>query len=122
MGELLDNARRTVACHMEEIVACFKPGVKITRTARISRRPSSMAAVQIHLEASGRLEKLPTGPMMGPRPGPTLVSEVSAPVMAVTKSRPVAASSTVKIAHRMKKEAMNSTTARCMSSSTVRSP
>ena len=38
--------------------------------------------------ASGRLEKLPEGPMIGPRPGPTLASAVPAPLVAVMKSNP----------------------------------
>lgn len=39
MGELLDNAQRTVAGHMEAIVACFKPGVKITVLVRTPSHP-----------------------------------------------------------------------------------
>src|SRR5690606_19623955 len=97
-------------------------GVKITSTARISSRPSSMAKDRIHLAESGTAAKLPAGPIIGPKPGPTLVIEASEPDTQVSRSRPVAASSTVKTAHITKKAAMNSTTARCVSSETGRSP
>ena len=39
------------------------------------------------MAASGSGAKLPAGPMIGPRPGPTLESAVTAAVMLVTKSR-----------------------------------
>lgn len=37
---------------------------------------------------SGRLEKFPAGPIIGPSPGPTLHTAVAAPVNAETQSRP----------------------------------
>ena len=37
---------------------------------------------------SGRDEKLPFGPIVDPRPGPTFEIEVAAPEIAVKKSRP----------------------------------
>ena len=43
----------------------------------------------IHLEISGNDEKFPLGPMIEPKPGPTLEMEVAAPDIEVTKSRPV---------------------------------
>ena len=48
-----------------------------------------MPMVSSHLAASGRVEKLPAGPMIGPRPGPTLQTAVAAAVSAVTQSRPI---------------------------------
>ena len=38
---------------------------------------------------SGRVEKSPLGPIVGPNPGPTLDIEVAAPEIEVIKSRPV---------------------------------
>ena len=38
---------------------------------------------------SGKEEKSPLGPIMGPNPGPTFEIEVAAPDMEVIKSRPV---------------------------------
>src|SRR3546814_4180246 len=49
-----------------------------------------MPADSSHFAASGRVEKLPAGPMTGPRPGPTLASAVAAPLTAVMKSSPTA--------------------------------
>ena len=45
--------------------------------------------VKIHLDISGRVEKSPLGPIVGPNPGPTLDIEVAAPEIEVIKSRPV---------------------------------
>jgi hypothetical protein len=53
-----------------------KARVNRTRTVNSSSRPSSMANDRIHLAASGKLEKLPIGPTMGPSPGPTFASAV----------------------------------------------
>ena len=38
---------------------------------------------------SGKVEKFPFGPIIEPKPGPTLEMEVAAPEMDVTKSKPV---------------------------------
>ena len=46
---------------------------------------------------SGRDEKFPFGPIIEPRPGPTLEIEVAAPEIEVTKSKPVNANKAVKI-------------------------
>ena len=46
---------------------------------------------------SGREEKSPFGPIIEPRPGPTLDIEVAAPEIEVTKSKPVKESKAVKI-------------------------
>ena len=43
----------------------------------------------IHLERSGNDEKFPLGPIIGPKPGPTLEMEVAAPDIEVIKSKPV---------------------------------
>ncbi len=53
---------------------------------RISNRPNNMPKLSHHFTASGKVEKLPAGPMILPRPGPTLATAVAAPVTAVTKS------------------------------------
>ncbi|MNY47880.1 hypothetical protein D3C86_1831800 [compost metagenome] len=47
-----------------------------------------MPAVNSHLAVSGRLEKLPAGPMIGPIPGPTPDTVLAAPLSAVIQSRP----------------------------------
>lgn len=44
---------------------------------------------KIHFEMSGKVEKFPFGPIIEPKPGPTLEMEVAAPEMDVTKSKPV---------------------------------
>ena len=47
-----------------------------------------MPKVNIHFEMSGSDEKFPLGPIIDPKPGPTLEIDVAAPEIAVTKSRP----------------------------------
>ena len=47
-----------------------------------------MPTAKIHLETSGKAEKLPLGPIIDPRPGPTFDIEVAAPEIEVIKSRP----------------------------------
>jgi len=44
---------------------------------------------KIHLEISGNDEKFPLGPIIDPKPGPTLEIEVAAPDIEVIKSKPV---------------------------------
>ena len=51
----------------------------------------------IHFEISGNDEKLPLGPMIEPRPGPTFEIDVAAPDIEVIKSRPVNDSKAVMI-------------------------
>ena len=41
------------------------------------------------METSGNEEKLPLGPIIDPRPGPTFDIEVAAPEIEVTKSSPL---------------------------------
>ena len=50
---------------------------------------------RIHLDTSGKDEKLLFGPISDPSPGPTLEIDVAAPEIAVTKSRPVKESKAV---------------------------
>ena len=49
------------------------------------------------MEISGRDEKSPLGPIIGPNPGPTLEIDVAAPEIAVIKSSPVNESKAVNI-------------------------
>jgi hypothetical protein len=48
-----------------------------------------MPIVKTHLEKSGKEEKFPLGPIVDPKPGPTLEIEVAAPEIAVIKSSPL---------------------------------
>ncbi|MCY1180773.1 hypothetical protein D9M73_212410 [compost metagenome] len=45
--------------------------------------------VSNHFAESGKVEKLPTGPIICPSPGPTLHAAVAAPVKAVVQSSPI---------------------------------
>ena len=56
-----------------------------------------MPTVKIHLEISGKDEKSPLGPIIGPKPGPTFDIDVAAPEIAVIKSRPVNDNNAAKI-------------------------
>ena len=47
-----------------------------------------MPTASIHLEISGRLAKFPFGPIVEPKPGPTLEIDVAAPEIDVMKSKP----------------------------------
>ena len=63
--------------------------VKIIQVLQSSSSiPDIIPKDKIHLEMSGRDEKLPFGPIVDPRPGPTFEIEVAAPEIAVKKSRP----------------------------------
>ena len=48
-----------------------------------------MPKASSHLEPSGSEAKFPDGPIIGPRPGPTLLTAVAAPDIAVTMSEPM---------------------------------
>ena len=61
-----------------------KRGTNSTSTVKSSSRPSSMAADSSHFAGSGKGWKVPEGPMVSPRPGPTLAIAVAAPLMLVT--------------------------------------
>ena len=53
-----------------------------------SNLPINILILKIHFALSGRGAKEPVGPIISPRPGPTLEIEVTAPDMAVKKSSP----------------------------------
>ena len=57
--------------------------------AKSSSLPKIIPTVNIHLEISGKDEKSPFGPIIGPNPGPTFEIDVAAPEIEVIKSRPV---------------------------------
>ena len=57
--------------------------------ANNSSLPKIIPRLKIHFETSGKLEKLPLGPIIEPKPGPTFEIEVAATEIAVTKSNPV---------------------------------
>ena len=57
--------------------------------AKSSSLPKIIPIVKIHLEISGKEEKSPFGPIIGPNPGPTFDIEVAAPDIDVIKSSPV---------------------------------
>ena len=57
--------------------------------AKSSSLPKIIPTVKIHLEISGKEEKSPFGPIIGPNPGPTFDIEVAAPDIDVIKSSPV---------------------------------
>ena len=73
-------------------------GENITRTVNNSSRPKSIPNANIHFAKSGKLEKFPVGPIVDPRPGPTLLIAVAAPDIAVMKSSPRAESPAAKAA------------------------
>ena len=70
-----------------------KDGKNNTNTAKISNRPSNIANESIHFEISDTWLKFPFGPIISPKPGPTLDIAVAAPEMADKKSNPVIESS-----------------------------
>ena len=57
--------------------------------ANSSSLPKIIPTVSIHLEKSGNSEKFPFGPIIPPKPGPTLDIDVAAPEIAVIKSNPL---------------------------------
>ena len=57
--------------------------------ANNSNLPKIIPKASIHFEISGKDEKLPFGPIIDPKPGPTLDIEVAAPDIEVIKSKPV---------------------------------
>ena len=68
-----------------------------TNIANSSSLPKIIPIVKIHFEISGKDEKSPLGPIIGPNPGPTLEIDVAAPEIAVIKSRPVKDSNAARI-------------------------
>jgi len=67
---------------------CQKDGKNRTSIANNSSLPKIIPKLSTHLEKSGRREKLPFGPIIVPRPGPTLEIDVAAPEIEVIKSSP----------------------------------
>ena len=59
-----------------------------TRIANNSNLPNIIAPLSTHFEKSDKLEKLPFGPIISPKPGPTLDIEVAAADIDVTKFKP----------------------------------
>ena len=53
-----------------------------------SNLPAIISIVKTSLEKLEKVEKLPTGPIIDPNPGPTLFKHVSDAVMVVSKSIP----------------------------------
>jgi len=66
-----------------------KDGKKRTNTANISNLPRSIPNDSIHFDISETWLKFPFGPIISPRPGPTLDIDVAAPDIADKKSSPV---------------------------------
>jgi len=66
-----------------------KAGMNKTSTVNSSKRPRSIPMHISHFAASGSGSNVPVGPMISPKPGPTLDIEVTAPDMAVKKSNPM---------------------------------
>ena len=60
-----------------------------TNIANNSNLPKIIPKLNIHLEKSDNIEKLPFGPIVVPNPGPTLDIEVAAPEIDVIKSNPL---------------------------------
>jgi len=54
----------------------------------ISSRPTIIADINTHFAVFGRGSKLPEGPIMSPKPGPTFATAVPAPDHAVSVSKP----------------------------------
>tara|TARA_Y100000768_G_C23681332_1_gene542431 strand:+ start:336 stop:683 length:348 start_codon:yes stop_codon:yes gene_type:complete len=65
-----------------------KDGKNNTRTAKISNLPNNIAKDNIHFEISETWLKLPFGPIISPKPGPTFDIAVAAPDIADKKSNP----------------------------------
>ena len=60
-----------------------------TNTVSSSNRPNNIPRLSNHLALSDKVKKFPSGPIIGPRPGPTLDIEVAAADTDVIKSKPV---------------------------------
>ena len=57
--------------------------------AKSSSLPKIIPALRAHFDRLDNEEKLPSGPIISPSPGPTFDIEVAAPEIEVTKSRPL---------------------------------
>ena len=60
-----------------------------TNIANSSSLPKIIPRLKAHFEGLDNEEKLPSGPIISPSPGPTFEIEVAAPEIDVIKSRPV---------------------------------
>jgi biotin carboxyl carrier protein len=49
-----------------------------TTSVKNSNRPNNIPADKLHLAVSGKLAKLPAGPITSPMPGPTFIKAVAA--------------------------------------------
>ena len=65
-----------------------KEGINNTNTANNSNLPKIIEKLKIHLEKADNSEKLPFGPMISPKPGPTFDIDVAAADIAVIKFKP----------------------------------
>ena len=63
-------------------------GKKNAIATKSSSLPKIIANINIYFSMSSRLLKLPDGPIIAPRPGPTFANAVVAPDIAVIKSSP----------------------------------
>ena len=59
-----------------------------TKIAKSSNRPKIIPKLNIHFDAFDKDEKFPLGPIISPRPGPTLEIDVAAAEIDVIKSSP----------------------------------
>ena len=64
-----------------------KDGKNNTKTAKISNLPNNIAKDNIHFEISETWLKLPFGPIISPKPGPTFDIAEAAAENAVRKSK-----------------------------------
>ena len=79
-----------------------KDGKKIISIAKISSLPKIIPKHNIHFDMFGIEEKSPLGPIVEPKPGPTLDIDVAAPEIEVTKSSPVKDSITARRKNRIR--------------------
>ena len=63
------------------------PGVNKIRIGNSSSLPASISKHKTSFDKTDREEKLPTGPIIFPRPGPMLLRQVVTDVTVVVKSR-----------------------------------
>ena len=78
--------------------------MKRTKTVNNSRRPKSIPNASSHFARSGNGWKVPEGPIILPRPGPTFAKAVPAPDVAVIISTPVALMPILRITKQIKKK------------------
>ena len=69
-----------------------------------SKRPRTIAKIKMYFSKLSKPPKFPAGPMVSPKPGPTLAKAVVAPDNAVIKSNPHKERLRVKITKKAKKQ------------------